>query len=235
MSHNVERIRQTGIVLWQKDAYIHAGNECTSANDIKKGILHQGGPKNAKVTVTEIDKSRCNISYRKIPNIQSFHSVSFNNNGLNFWQYYNCGTGKFFLYQSLEFTSGLNVTSEITTVALQQADSFLTSKKRMDRTLCNIFFCPQLGCTNSFTNQDELNHHILSNNDHFHDPGITSMDSVKVHYAKLLHPSSHTITNQQLPSSSTTQSTIECNVHNQLNKFGWELPAKRTKNRFTYK
>jgi len=37
-------------------AYIHSGNNCLSAEYIKKGILHLGGPKNASVSVAEIDK-----------------------------------------------------------------------------------------------------------------------------------------------------------------------------------
>ena len=47
MSHNVERIL---------NAYIHSGNDCSSAYGIQKGMLDNGGPNNVKVSVAEIDK-----------------------------------------------------------------------------------------------------------------------------------------------------------------------------------
>ena len=76
------------------NAYIHSGNDCSSAYDIQKGILHNGGPMNVSVSVAEIDKSASQMSESKIRNIHSYHSVSFNECSVTFWQYFQCGNGK---------------------------------------------------------------------------------------------------------------------------------------------
>ena len=43
------------------------------------------------MSVVEIDKSECSLEQSKIPNIQSFHSVQFEDNGMKFLQYFNVG------------------------------------------------------------------------------------------------------------------------------------------------
>ena len=53
-------------------AYIHSGNDCSSAYDIQKGILHNGGQNNVKVSVAEIDKLASQMSKLKTRKIHSY-------------------------------------------------------------------------------------------------------------------------------------------------------------------
>ena len=54
MSHNVERSKLIEtVLLLLLNAYIHSGNDCSSAYDIQKRILHNAGPNNVKVSVVD--------------------------------------------------------------------------------------------------------------------------------------------------------------------------------------
>ena len=86
--------RDSAIAKKFLNAYIHSGNDCLSAYDIQKGILHNGGPVNVSVSVAEIDKSPSQMSESKIRNIHSYQSVSFNEFSVTSWQYFQCGNGK---------------------------------------------------------------------------------------------------------------------------------------------
>ena len=77
-----------------------------SAQDIKKGILFFGGSKDWKVSVVEISKVK-SVIYSKITNISSIHSISYNDNGMTLWQYFNCGIGRTVQFSGLEFVSSL--------------------------------------------------------------------------------------------------------------------------------
>jgi hypothetical protein len=214
-------------------AYIHSGNNCLSAEDIKKGILHLGGPKNASVSVAEIDKTNCQMSHSTIPNIQSFHSVLYHKLGMVFWQYFECGAGKFQSYQDLTFTSGLKVVDGFSEEVTQSVP-VTVSKKRLDRTLCQTIFCSQAGCSSTFQTQAEADLHILSNKHNYHTTK-SSMDKVKVHYAKLLHESSNTIAKCHHQAGNTSKAIpVQSKLFELLSAPGWALP-KRSNVRFSLK
>ena len=60
------------------NAFVHAGNDCLSAEHIKKGILFKGGPKNnSKVCAVNVDKTKSYMSQSKITNISYFHSIVY--------------------------------------------------------------------------------------------------------------------------------------------------------------
>lgn len=211
-------------------AYVHSGNDCLSASDIKKGILYQGGHKNTKVSEVEIDRSKCEITHSKVKDIQSFHSVRFHQQGMIFWRYFDCGAGRYEPFQELGFLSGLSVVSEYSDI---HHVSVFASKKRADRELCNLFFCSHAGCIDSFQSDDELSVHITLNDHHFHSTDVSNLDSVKAHYAKLMHEASHTITSQNQPSKSfpLLAAVENCSLYSEVNKYGWALP-KRTNSKF---
>jgi len=119
-------------------AYIHSGNDCLSGEDIKKGKLHLGGPKNASISVAEIDKTSCEMTNSTIPNIQSFHSVLYDKLGMVFWQYFECGAGKFQPYQNLKFKSGLKVVDGFSAESTQSIpiDLSMTCQKNDLTVLC---------------------------------------------------------------------------------------------------
>ena len=67
--------RDTAVAKKFLNAYIHSGNDCSSVYDIQKGILHNGGANNVKVSVAETDKSASQMSESKIRNIHSYHFI----------------------------------------------------------------------------------------------------------------------------------------------------------------
>ena len=187
-------------------------------------MLHQGGPKNTKLSVAEIDKLKCHLAQSKIKDIQCFQRVLFHELGMVFQQYFDCGAGHFESYSDLKFKSGLKIISDFSQG--RQQSSVLSSKKRQDRSLCCLFFCPQLDCVGTFQTNDALTEHIDQGNHHFHTTTNSSIDSVKKHYAKLLHEASHTITSQNQPSISLPMSELVrgCKLYGEINKPGWALP-----------
>ena len=222
--------RDSAVAKRYLNAYVHSGNDCLSAIDIKKGILHQGGPKNTKVSVVEIDKSKCEITHSKIKDIQSFHSVRFHRQGMIFWRYFDCGAGRYEPFHNLEFASGLSVVSEFSEI---HDVSVFVPKKRGDRGLCNLFFCSHPGCIDSFHSDEELSTHVALNDHHFHSTEMSNIDSVKAHYAKLMHEASHTMTSQNQPSKSFPICDLvrNCSLYKEVSTLGWALP-KRSNTKF---
>ena len=82
-----------------------------SADDLKRAILFWGSPENAKVFVVEMNKQNCEIQQSKIQNIQSFHSIQFEDDGMRFWQYFDVGIGQLVPYADISFHSGLEIVS----------------------------------------------------------------------------------------------------------------------------
>ena len=94
---------------------MNSGKDIISSEDIKNAILfHRGSWK--RQSVVEIDKSERSVEQSEIPNIQSFHSVQFEDNGMKFWQYFNVGNGQFIPYSELTFHSELEVISAFSTM-----------------------------------------------------------------------------------------------------------------------
>ena len=102
------------------------------------------------MSVVEMDKSECSLEQSKIPNIQSFHSVQFEDNGMKFWQYFNVGNGQFIPHSELTFHSGLEVISGFSTTESVIEKPKQMSDKRKDREICNIQFCSISGCISTF-------------------------------------------------------------------------------------
>jgi len=67
--------RDNAVAKRYLNAYVHSGNDCLSASDIKKGILYQGGHKNTKVSEVEIDRSKCEITHSKVKDIQRYSVI----------------------------------------------------------------------------------------------------------------------------------------------------------------
>ena len=64
-------------------------------------------------------------------NISSIHSISYNDNGMTLWQYFNCGKGKTVLFSGLEFVTGL---TEIE--AFEGGEIFRANRNQKKRKRC---------------------------------------------------------------------------------------------------
>ena len=185
------------------NSFVHSGNNCLNAEEIKKGIMYLGGPKDCKVSVVEIDRTQCIMTESSVKNIQSYHSISYTSNGMTFYQYFNCGVGKFIEFSKLEFKSGLTELEPFKECPGKIVGT--RSEKRKDRGLNTVLFCQDPGCILSFQSELGLLQHMQSGN-HQSSTEKTSMDCVKTYYADLVQKSSHsksiiTASSTSIPSS----------------------------------
>ena len=170
--------------------YINSGKDVISAEDIKNAILFHGGRGNVKVSVAEINKSECSLEQSKIANMQSFHSVQFENNGMKFWQYFNVGNGQFIPYSELTFHSGQEVISAFSTTESMIEKAKQMSKKTRDCEIWNIQFCPISGCISTFESEIEHLQH-LADEEHKFIESTSGMDRVRQAYSELILASSN--------------------------------------------
>ena len=175
--------RESVVAKKYMNRYVNSGKDVISGEDIKNAILFHGVPGNVKVSVVEIDKSECSLEQSKIPNIQSFHSVQFEDYGMKFWQYLNVGNGQFIPYSELVFHSGLELISAFSTT-----ESVIEKPKQMKRKdceICNIQFCPISGCISTFESEMELLQH-LADEEHKFNESNSGMDRVRQAYSELI-------------------------------------------------
>ena len=76
------------------NSYVDAGNDVLSADDIFKALHYGSGVRNSMASVIEVDSSNSTLSGQNIVNINSFHSVTFEENHMKLQRYYNIGKGK---------------------------------------------------------------------------------------------------------------------------------------------
>ena len=170
--------RESSIAKRYLNAFTHSGHNCTTASELKQGILYLGGPESSKVSVVEISKNDTKITESKIQNIQSFHSVEFQEDKMTFWQYFGCGQGREIKYSNLTFESGLNVIKTFEGGS-KTPKRHKKQNTRKDRCLNTLLFCPHPDCLQSFEQQDDFDRHII-NGQHANVSLLTSMDSVKL-------------------------------------------------------
>ena len=180
--------RESAVAKRYINAYVNAGNNCMSAAEIKKGVLFLGGSNDSKVSVVEIDKTKTAMSVTKIPNISTIHSISYSNDGMTMWQYFDCGKGKDIKFFELEFVSGLTIVepfegSENTSASVGK------QRQRKDRCLNTGVFCNEPTCLMFFENEADLENHKSENTHQTHNTP-TTMDSILLHHADLLIQSS---------------------------------------------
>ena len=71
-------------------------NKIASAKDLLGAVFANGGPKYSKMCVIKIDKTQANVEgIKQIKNISYYHSVTFQEGGALYREYYDIGKGKF--------------------------------------------------------------------------------------------------------------------------------------------
>ena len=215
--------------------YINLGKDVISAEDIKNVILFHEGPGNVKVFIVEIDKSECSLEQSKIPNIQSFHSVQFEDYGMKFWQYFNVGNGQFIPYSELTFHSGLEVKSAFATTESVIEKPKQMFKKRKDREICNIQFCPISGCISTLESEIELLQRLADEEDKFNE-STSGMNRVRQTYSEVILASSNlhqSVSTSDLETLPAEYVLSRCKSLSFFSEMGWAL-LKRKITQFTY-
>ncbi|KAG8180402.1 hypothetical protein JTE90_025452 [Oedothorax gibbosus] len=87
--------RESAVAKRYIKAYVNSGHDLVTAEDVKKGILYQGGVKSSKVAIIEVNKDIASILIpKKITGISNYHSVQFAETEMIFWLYYDIGSGE---------------------------------------------------------------------------------------------------------------------------------------------
>ena len=103
------KISVTGRVLQQKQSYTVTLMRRIMWSRLKKSeALHYGkGMKDAAVSVIKVENR--DLQGIKIPGIQNYHSVQFQEKKMMFWRYYGVGNGVSHPYNNLKVGSGATI------------------------------------------------------------------------------------------------------------------------------
>lgn len=211
-------------------SFVDSGNDLITAEDIYKAMHYGYGVKNAEVSVVEIDKMSTSIDGPKIKNISNFHSIEFNETSMTMWRYFNIGKGIKQPYNKLEVKLTIETLlpySNTESSTVKRIES--KKKKRSDRQLCSLRFCPDSNCTCSFETDADLEEHILSGK-HVFPALLSSMDKVRSSFVEKMKLTSELHT----PSAGSSSQVLE--DHNIEDKdcmslfksMGWALPVRST-------
>ena len=161
-------------------SYVDSGNDLLTAEDLHKSLHYGYGMKNSQVAVAEINPKDVVLEGPKIPNINNYHSFEFHENHMKMWRYYQIGSGKIQEYSkvlTVKPAAKILLPYSNTDGSIQRK-SGKQKKGREDRQLCTHFFCPEVGCTESFERNEHLEEHMLSGS-HSIAKESSSMDTVR--------------------------------------------------------
>ena len=217
-------------------SFVDAKNDLVSAEDVHKALHYGKGLKNASVVVLEIE----DLKGKKIPGIQSYHSIEFKNKEMVFWRYHGIGKGIAHPYNSLKVISGATIVKPFSKTdkrclpVFQREGEASSSKKkkRNDRDLCSLIFCMHPGCSSSFEKVEEYDAHMLGENHHITEKR-TDMDKVKGMFVEKMKSLSQVRSAEHFAHTETIEGPSSSKIMSLFNKTGWAIPI-RSNFRFSF-
>ena len=205
-------------------SFIDAGNDVMNAEDVYEGLHYGFGMKNTKIAVAKIEK--VTLSGQKIPNITDYHSIEFRDEHMVMWKYYNIGNGivQTNNHLTVEPKADMVLPYDKTDKNIQKRVSSKIKQKHEDRQLCNLLFCLEYGCSESFTSQEQLDRHTLSGT-HSYVNEKCNADKVKTSFVERMKSTVHSHSH-----SSLSVQTAENGSNKIYDRFfkeqGWALPVR---------
>ena len=139
-----------------------------------------------------------------IPKISQYHSFEFHHDHMIMWRYFDIEEGKRWNYTNISFTRNITVVLPFSSTTFSISEGAAMSKKRRDdRTLCDLYFCTEPGCVDSFKDVKAFEMHMISGQ-HNVPTGASSMDHLKQRYVnkmKMSKPNALSTVSGQLMSS----------------------------------
>ena len=116
--------------------------------------------------------------------------------------------GKKWTYSNVTFQSCVQIVKPYSSTFKNHSVLPNAKKARVDRSLNNLVFCSEDGCTESFGDENSLTEHMLSGN-HSYQPALAKSmtDPAKLSYINKMKHSGVSSSNHQLPLSSSISST----------------------------
>ena len=170
-------------------------------------LLHGKGIQNADVAVVSIDSQTSELSGpTTIPNISNYHFFQFLSDHMMMWRYFQIGKGKRWKYTGVTFHSFVEIIKFYSSTFANYA-ALTTKKPRVDGSVNILKFSPQLGCTESFTDEASLAEHMLLGRHTSQPIPKTMMDKARLTYGNKMKCSNPNSTHHQLLSSSISSKT----------------------------
>ena len=161
---------------------VDAENYILTAEDIHKSLHYGFGMKDSKVAVAQINNAEIEIAGTKITKLSNYHPIQFKEDHMMLWRYYDIGQGVKQIYgkSTIKPAIHLLVPYSKTDNKIARADSQKQKapKKRNDRQLFNLQFCPNVGCTQLLETTASLEEHIMSGQ-HTFAKETSTVDKVK--------------------------------------------------------
>ena len=158
-------------------SFLDAGNDINTAKDIFDGMHYGRGLQEAKVCVAEIEAQITSINATKISNFTKYHSISFHNDHMTMWRYYDIGKGVRFDYKGVQFKSGLRLINPFSKTCKETINK-CSKKVKNDHSKLDFIFCSELTCSFTTNEEAELEKHMLVG-DHLVPKENKVMDKVK--------------------------------------------------------
>ena len=182
-------------------AYANRGGNLLNAKSIKEAFDgYFGNLSGSKASVIAVDESKRVLPKMKIEGITKYHSVAFNNKSINFWQYFDIGSGKTQKLTDYKCTLSSTVTQSFSHT--QKIKREFLIKSSLSST---IFFCSVNSCSATFDNEEELmEHEQKAEHVYTDDYSLSTIDRARYIYiehlkeARLLDEASHKATTEYL-------------------------------------
>ena len=168
-------------------SYIDAGNNILIAKDVFKVLLYGKGIQNVKVACISISTSKATLSpCTTIPNISQYHSFEFHHDHMIMWRYFSIGEGKRWNYTNISVMPNITMVLlfSSTTSGISEGAG-MSKKRRDDRTLCDLYFCTESGCVDSFKDVKAFKMHMVSGQ-HNAPTVASSIDHLKQCYVNMM-------------------------------------------------
>ena len=216
------------------NGFVNSGNNIKEAKDVYDALHHGNGIKNSQVSVIEINSAKSILVGTDIPSITAYHSIQFYEDHMKLYRYWNIGPGKIFRYNdNCAFTSSFNRLKDFSQT---EKDVTLYSskkkKKRRDHEICNLLFCPEPSCSETFESKNELDEHLLSEQ-HVVTIRRSSMDIARSSFIRKMKVSSQLHTEHvhlgiDVSETKLADAIEETPLLRRISEQGWALPRRKT-------
>ena len=161
--------------------FCNEGHDITSVSDMRKAFKERP-VKGTTASVNIENVATKELEVKKLAGFSSFHSFSFEDNGVRVWKGYSVGTGKLIPYEEWQTKPQGPTLLEVK----EGQEFFYSSSKRVlkesESEENSTYECPENGCLMSFSKLEDLDLH-LEIGQHKHYSTGSVYDQIKVDWA----------------------------------------------------
>ncbi|CAF5080729.1 unnamed protein product [Rotaria sp. Silwood1] len=217
--------RESACTKTHRDYYVSSGNNVTTALQMKQAAESNGGVKDTKVAVVNIDENKKSLKLVKLKDSTQYHSYEFGNNNVRAWKQYATGSGRLLklpTFEELQFKSGLTVISQFPPLfsqgtklnpAKQSSQQRKPSSKKS-----SVLFCSDLHCVLTFADTKELEQHIKVNqHEYFQEnaevQSLPIIEKAKIYFIDHLKGATNIINSTTHSTTSSSTSSVTKKSH----------------------